>query len=253
MTSTPKNIRNELSFEKLKELDAYFDKQLKSRKKTKRSEAGSGDSISIKKIAGVTFGLLFLLLFPFIVLIRSSLYLYETYGINGWLALASGVGITILLLLIYAAIVNYSIRQSARVHKYVRRGIALLVVAYCGYGLLYFSGVNAKNADVESYYLSLHPILRVTMATIILLDEDLMVTDIQRSPPDYRAMGLPVRDQSLHYKQNTGYVHAVDIRTQGRPWWQNWLAKNTFALLGMNTLRHGGTADHLHISLPVNE
>jgi hypothetical protein len=65
-------------------------------------------------------------------------------------------------------------------------------------------------------------------------------------------MGLPVRDQSLHYPQKSGYVHAVDIRTKGRPEWKNKLTEMTFELFGMSTLRHVGTADHLHISLPLN-
>lgn len=253
-SSASDNRSNRLSFKKLKELDAYFDEQLKSHIKKKReSRTRFFAGYSIKKILALGFGLLFLLMLPFWVLVRSSLYLYTTYALNGWLALTCGVGVTILLLLIYAVFVNYRIHQSARVHKYVRRGIAILVVAYCGYGLLYFSGVNAKSAELESYYQSLHPILRVTMATTILLDDDLIVTDMQRSPDDYRSMGLPARDQSLHYQQSTGYVHAVDIRTKGRPEWKNWITKNTFALFGMNTIRHTGTADHLHISLPVND
>lgn len=253
MASAPDNISEKLSFEKLKELDAYFDEQLKGVGKKEKSKQGRATGFSFKKIAAYGIGLAAMLLLPFLVLIRSSVYLYTAYSLNGWLALSFGVGVTIVLLLIYAVLVNYRFRQSAGIHKYVRRGIALLVVAYCGYGLLYFSGVNAKSAEVESYYRSLHPIMRVTMATTILIDEDLIVTDMQRSPEDYASMGLPVRNRSLHYPQSTGYVHAVDIRTNGRPEWKNWITEQTFALFGMNTLRHVGTADHLHISLPVNE
>jgi hypothetical protein len=128
-----------------------------------------------------------------------------------------------------------------------------LVVAYCSYGLLYFSGLNAKNAEVESYYRSLHPILRVSLATTLLVDDELVVTDMQREPEDYTAMGLPVRQESMHYIQDTGFVHAVDLRTRNRPEWKNRLTQGTFSVLGLNTLRHEGTADHLHISLPVND
>lgn len=252
MSSTQEHISNEISFEKLKELDAYFDQQLKGQKK-RGAEKKSGYRFSLKKGLGVVAGSVILLALPFLVLIRCSLYLYEAYSLNGWLALSAGVGVTILLLLLYASVVNYRVNRSPGLHKYTRRGIVFLVIAYCGYGLLYFSGLNAKNADVESYYRSLHPILRVTMATTILLDEDLIVTDMQRTPEDYIAMGLPVRDGSLYYEQETGYVHAVDIRTIGRPEWKNWLTKNTFALLGLKTLRHTGTADHLHVSLPLND
>lgn len=255
MASAPDNSSKKISLEQLKELDAYFDEQLKSTGKAKRPEHSTSTRFrfSFKKIAGIAVGLLVMLLLPFLVLVRSSVYLYSTYALNGWMALALGVSVTIVLLLIYAMVVNYSLSQSARIHKYVRRGIALLVVAYCGYGLLYFSGVNAKSAEVESYYRSLHPIMRVTMATTILINEDIIVTDMHRTPDDYRTMGLPVRDQSLHYPQETGYVHAVDIRTKDRPEWKNWITEKTFELFGMNTLRHVGTADHLHISLPLND
>ncbi|NGP75156.1 hypothetical protein G3570_00815 [Balneolaceae bacterium YR4-1] len=242
-----------LSFDKLKELDALFDEQLKGTGKQEKSRKSTGKSFSLKKIVAALSALIVMLLLPFLVLIRSSVYLYTHYSLNGWLALSIGVGITILLLLLYAAAVSLFIGQSARVHKYLRRGIALLVIAYCSYGLLYFSGVNAKSEEVSSYYLSLHPILRVSMATTILLHNDLIVTDMQRNPGDYAAMGLPVNSQSLHYEQKTGYVHAADIRTKGRAEWKNWITEQTFALFGLNTLRHVGTADHLHISLPLND
>lgn len=253
MTTVPDKTSEKISFEKLKELDAYFDEQLKGVKKSGKSVHRKAPGLSLKKIVAFGFGLLFMLILPFLVLIRSSVYLYTNYGMNGWLALSLGVSVTILLLLIYAVIVNYSLRQSARIHKYLRRGIALLVVAYCGYGLLYFSGVNAKSAEVKSYYQSLHPIMRVTMATTILFNDDIIVTDMHRTPDDYRSMGLPVRDQSLHYPQKSGYVHAVDIRTKGRPEWKNRITEITFKLFGLSTLRHVGTADHLHISLPLND
>lgn len=242
-----------LSFDKLKELDALFDEQLKGTRKQKKTGKSTGKGLFLKKIVAVLSALFVMLLLPFLVLIRSSVYLYSQYSLNGWLALSIGVGITILLLLLYAAAVSLFMGQSARVHKYIRRGIALLVVAYCSYGLLYFSGVNAKSEEVSSYYLSLHPIMRVSMATTILLHDDLIVTDMQRSPEDYAAMGLPVKSRSLHYEQNTGYVHAADIRTKGRAEWKNWVTEHTFALFGLNTLRHVGTADHLHISLPLND
>lgn len=243
----------DLSFEKLKELDALFDKQLKDTSKKSKTRPASGKDLSLKKVAAAMIGLVVMLLLPFLVLIRSSIYLYTNYALNGWVALSIGVGVTILLLLLYAVIVSYSMGRSARVHKYIRRGIACLVIAYCGYGLLYFSGVNAKSEEVRSYYLSLHPIMRVSMATTILMHDDLIVTDLQRSPEDYKAMGLPVRDHSLHYEQKTGYVHAVDIRTKGRAEWKNWITEQTFIVFGLNTLRHVGTADHLHVSLPLND
>lgn len=242
----------ELSFEKLKELDALFDRQLKNTQAKTTKTGGSTSRLSVKKLSGLLFMFVVCSVLPFLVLVRTSVFVYERYAMNGWLALALGVAMTIMLLLLYAAFISYRIKQTARIHKYVRRAITVLVLAYCGYGLLYFSGVNAKSEEVESYYRSLHPILRVTMTTTLLVDDELVVTDMQRSPEDYTAMGLPVNNESLHYVQQTGYVHAIDIRTLNRPEWKNWLIRASFSVLGMNTLRHTGTADHLHISLPVS-
>ncbi len=90
----------------------------------------------------------------------------------------------------------------------------------------------------------------VAVATLILADDELVVTDLSRTPEDYAAMGLPVYEASLHYPQEDGYVHAMDLRTMGRPGWRNMLTQNYFRLLGLRTLRHVGTADHLHVSLP---
>jgi hypothetical protein len=64
-------------------------------------------------------------------------------------------------------------------------------------------------------------------------------------------MGLPVHDSSLHYAQPDGYVHAVDLRTIGRREVKNRLVQLYFALMGFATLRHVGTADHLHVELPL--
>jgi hypothetical protein len=64
-------------------------------------------------------------------------------------------------------------------------------------------------------------------------------------------MGLPVYESSLHYRQQDGYVHAMDLRTIGRSGFRNWATKSYFQLLGFRVIRHVGTADHFHISLPV--
>lgn len=246
MSAEQSATTKKLSFGELKELNAYFDKQLDAGV----SEPKKNRPLSLKKVALGIAGIVISALLPFIVLIRSSLYAYTNYSLNGWLALLGGALVTALLLMGYAIVVNYAFTKSYRVHKYIRRALIAVVLAYCGYGLLYLSGVNAKNPQVHSYYGSLHPILRVTLATTILADGDLVVTDLQRSPEDYDAMGLSAKNNSMHYPQSSGYVHAADIRTLGRAEWKNWLTEKVFRLLGLQTLRHVGTADHLHISLP---
>lgn len=254
MTS-PSNSSGNRSFEKLRALDAQFDAQLDalSGKKDRESRGRGTTFLSPARwIFWVCAVALFLVL-PFILLIRISVFTYIAYDLNGWLALGTGAAATVLLLMLYGINLSARISGRARLHRYVVRTCVLLVFSYCCYGMLYLSSVNAKTEQVRSHYRSLHPILRITVATATLADTDLIITDMQRTPQDYRHMGLTARQQSLHYAQSTGYVHAVDIRTLGRPGWKNWLTEHLLRLLGYNTLRHVGTADHLHVSLPLND
>jgi hypothetical protein len=64
-------------------------------------------------------------------------------------------------------------------------------------------------------------------------------------------MGLPEPEWSLHYRQEDGWVHAFDLRTNGRSGIRNWFTGTYFRALGFRVLRHVGTADHLHVSLPL--
>jgi hypothetical protein len=108
-----------------------------------------------------------------------------------------------------------------------------------------------KNEDLRSEYRSLHPLLRVATSTFILVDGDLVITDMERQAADYERMRLPVYERSLHFVQEDGYAHAVDLRTIGRSEWRNFTMQVCFRAMGFRTLRHVGTADHLHVSLPL--
>ena len=96
-----------------------------------------------------------------------------------------------------------------------------------------------------------HPLIRVAASTIILVDDEVMITGLGRTPDDYANMGLPQRENSLHYEQADGFVHAMDLRTVGRSDIRNDLTEFYFKAMGFSTLRHVGTADHLHVSLPI--
>ena len=86
---------------------------------------------------------------------------------------------------------------------------------------------------------------------MILVDPGSVITDAGRSQGDYALMGLPPREQSLHYRHADGYVHALDFRTTGRSRVRNLAVHVGFRALGFRVLRHGGTGDHLHVSLPI--
>lgn len=83
------------------------------------------------------------------------------------------------------------------------------------------------------------------------MDNTLLITDLSRHPSDYEDMGLSVNPRSLHYRQPDGYVHALDLRTKGRTEVRILLTKSYFAALRFRRLCHRGTADYLHVSLPI--
>ena len=198
------------------------------------------------------FGLVTVAVLPFVVLIRASMYLYTARDVPTWLALGGGALATTVLLTCCAVWVSKKLHSGARARWLGTRVVLPLVLAYCGYTLLYLSSVNAKGTEVRAYYRSLHPILRVAVSTVILVDRDMVVTDVARAGGDYARMGLPANRASMHYEQSDGYVHAVDLRTRGEGWWRNWMVEGYFRAMGFSTLRHRGTEDHLHVGLPVH-
>lgn len=188
---------------------------------------------------------------PFLVLVRTSVLGYRTLEWGTWPSVALGICATVLAVGLVAARTLKKLTGKARVRVAVTRVALPIVVAYALYGLIYLSASNAKTERIREYYRELHPIFRLTLATATLGDPDLVVTDLGRTPADYLAMGLPTREVSLHYQQPDGYVHAADLRTIGRPVWRTALLMLYFRTMGFKTLRHVGTADHLHVSLPL--
>jgi hypothetical protein len=188
---------------------------------------------------------------PFFLLLRVTTFLYLRAGTGTWGSLTLAAVATFLLLAGYAAVASRRLRGRFHVSRFMLRGLAVLVAAYCLYGLLYLSGAHAKSDAVRTEYRSLHPHLRLALGTLVLLDGDLLVTDAARRVEDYAAMGLPANERSLHLRQADGYAHAADLRTNGRSWLRNAATVAYFRVLGFRTLRHVGTADHLHLSYPV--
>lgn len=187
---------------------------------------------------------------PFVALVRLSVWAHLDHGWPAWLALASGVAAMALVLAVYAVVL---LRRRPAARRWAVRAACATAVCFGGYGVLYISAANVKSASVHATYTALHPLLRLAVGTLVWVDGDLVVTDAARQPDDYGRMGLPVFERSLHFEQVDGYVHAVDLRTLGRPEWQNRLVERYFAAAGFETLRHVGTADHLHVALPVME
>ncbi len=114
------------------------------------------------------FYLLFLLLLPFILLIRVAVGMHEQYAWNGWLALLVSGSVTSLIVLIYFSFLYSKI--TGKVGDWMafkRRAYAagFLVFAFAAYGLFYISGENMKHREIRSEYRELHPILRMSVST----------------------------------------------------------------------------------------
>ncbi|MEX2152814.1 MAG: hypothetical protein WD825_05695 [Gemmatimonadaceae bacterium] len=187
---------------------------------------------------------------PFVVYVRASVLLY-VQGAPSWLAVSGAAILTMALAAGYAAWLSRRFSGRARART-ISHWVALpIAAAWCAYAALYLARVNAKSDQVRAYYAAVHPVLRVALATAILADPDIVVTDLQRTPEDYGRMGLPVNNRTKHYRQPNGWVHAVDLRTRERGEIRNRMVQLYFWTMGFQTLRHVGTADHLHVQLAL--
>ncbi len=124
-----------------------------------------------------------------------------------------------------------------------------LVALYVGHGYMSIQTETEHLCGDAGQRAELHPILKLGAATFIHIDPRLVITANSRVVDDYKRMGLKEPQHSLHYRQSSGYSHAIDIRVKNRSPVRNLLMKSYFSLMGFNTLRHEGTADHLHVSL----
>lgn len=190
---------------------------------------------------------------PFVALLGIATTLYSDYGWHHGIAIGVGVLAASLVVMFYAHYLAVRLGFGRVVTVSRARTAGVLVVAYLVWALIYVSAANVKSPEVRSAYRSAHPLLRLAVATLVVFDGDAVITDLARSPEDYARMGLPPLERSLHYRQEDGYVHALDLRTRGRSELRNAAAATYFRLLGFRTLRHVGTADHLHVSLPVRD
>jgi len=200
--------------------------------------------------------LILLLIFPFILLIRGAVYFHVSHYASPWVAIVGGLLLTVVILFIY-----FSFLYGKMSGKFGNKGAIkrrfiiafLFVFLYAVHGIFYYSGKNLKNPNLKSEITKVHPILRLSVSTVIHLDKSLIITDTNRVPEDYKKMGLKSKKHSLHYVQKNGYAHALDLRTKNRSELRNNLLIYYFKLMGFQTLRHVGTADHLHISLKSHD
>lgn len=184
------------------------------------------------------------------MLVRGAVLLYKDHW-PVWLALLASGTATMAIVALYAAIGTRRLTGRAR-FGWIMRWVALpLVAGFLIRGLLILKATHAQSETVRAEYRDTHPLLRIALATLELADDQLVITDMSRTLADYPRMGLPVQPRTLHAVQADGWVHAVDLHTSGRGFFVNLLVAGYFRAMGFRTLRHVGTADHLHVELPL--
>ena len=188
---------------------------------------------------------------PFLLLIRGGVLLYGWWGIGTWPSLIASAAATLTLLAAYAGAAGKWLGAKKQLRRLLARGAVGIGAAYVAYALIYVASANVKADDVRAEYRALHPLLRLGSSAIILVDPGSVITDGARTSEDYARMGLSPLERSMHYRQADGWVHALDLRTNGRSGLRNLAVHVAFRALGFDVLRHGGTGDHLHVSLPV--
>ena len=186
---------------------------------------------------------------PFALLIRGGVFAYQQWGLGTWPSLLLSAAASALLLAGYAWLVGHRFGAGRSMKRLVTRGAAAVGVAYVCYALVFVASENVKSDDVRDGYAAVHPLLRVATSALILVDPASVITDTGRTREDYWLMGLSPNEASLHFEQESGYVHAIDLRTIGRAEWRNRLVELALWGFGFHSLRHVGTADHLHVSL----
>lgn len=218
------------------------------------SEGGSSAKPGVRecwRLPALIAGGVGLIVLPFALLVRVAVSLYHGGATSPWLAVAGGVAATVVVATIYGAWLSRRLTGRARILLALKWVALPLTLTYAGYALLYLSSSNVKSPSVRAEFRSVHPVLRLALSTLILVDRSIVVTDMNRDPQEYRRMGLAPLERSLHRLQPDGWVHAVDLRSIGRRQFRTALAVSYFHLMGLRTLRHVGTADHLHVWLPM--
>ena len=191
-----------------------------------------------------------LVVLPFFLLVSSTVLTHRLLGTHGWVSISFGVVLTTICISLWGARV-FRRRTGRERFRTIAQNVALpLVLAFCVYALGWLTHFNAKSTEIRDRYRDLHPTLRLAIGAASLADFDVVITEISRSKEDYGRMGLTSIPNSLHFRQEDGWIHAVDLRTVGRSELRNGVSFLYFRAMGFRVLRHGGTGDHLHVALP---
>jgi hypothetical protein len=228
-------------------LGRWASRSTKGRRRRARISPGG-----VARLAGIVLALAVL---PFVLLIRGAVVSHLWWGLGTWPSLFFAALSSLCLLAAYGWVAGRTLARGAKARRrfglLFARAASAVGVAYLVYALVFVASANVASDEVRAEYRALHPFLRLGSSALILVDPSAVITDASRTLDDYARMGLPAREASLHFRQRDGYVHAIDLRTGGRSAARNLVVRLAFRVLGFQVLRHGGTGDHLHVSLPL--
>ena len=136
-------------------------------------------------------------------------------------------------------------------YKKLKWPLILTLILVTGASYYFINSLDNKNfknsTEIGQYKDNTHPVLKYYTVILSVFDSDMVITDSKRKPEDYEKMNLPEFKGSLHYIQNDGYSHALDLRTKGRARIRNLLVRAYYYLLGYTAIEHIGSALHIHV------
>ena len=185
----------------------------------------------------------------FAILVRGSVFSYDTWAFGASLSLVSAVLMTVPLLLLGAWVIIRGRRIGRRFQLMFIRGAIMIAFIYIGYAVLYVASTNAVPDEIREEYQTIHPLLRLAASPVIVFDPSAFRHPDGSVLEDYRLMGLSANEANLHFVQKDDLIHSLDLVTDNRSEWRNRAIELGFWAFGFHSLRHRGLGDHLHVSL----
>ena len=185
----------------------------------------------------------------FAILVRGSVFSYDTWAFGASLSLVSAVLMTVPFLLLGAWVIIRGRGIVRKVRHTLIRGTISIAFIYIGYAVLYVASTNAVPDKIREEYQMIHPLLRLAASPVIVFDPSAFRHPDGSVLEDYRLMGLSANEANLHFVQTDDLIHSLDLVTDNRSEWRNRAIELGFWALGFHSLRHRGVGDHLHVSL----
>ena len=185
----------------------------------------------------------------FAILVRGSVFSYDTWAFGASLSLVSAVLMTVPLLLLGVRVIIRGRGIVRRFQLMLIRGAIMIAFIYIGYAVLYVASTNAVPDEIREEYQTIHPLLRLAASPVIVFDPSAFRHPDGSMLEDYRLMGLSANEANLHFVQKDDLIHSLDLVTDNRSEWRNRAIELGFWAFGFHSLRHRGLGDHLHVSL----